>query len=328
MGSAHKVNKALHKLAQHAKALHKPHAKALHKAKKLHKRLGRAAPRKHPKLHALLKGALHVKKKHKRGLHKRGLHVKKKIKRARSRRHLIRRVVRTTTRRVMIKPKRKLLIGRPHFHVHKKKVKVLAFKVKKEKLTNCKTIKKRYRRRLARLQHRERAAKLHARKARAVLVHSAERAHKATHRMILHRKRKALKQDRKARKGLGKQFKKAQAWRLKFKTAKKLHRVFKRKAIKFKKKIRKIVAMHPTGKVHHGGALERLMKKEKAAKHHAHKCKKVAKKATKHEVKATKRLNVFKEKGHKALHKIAHPTHMPRAIAAPVVHKQRLYHRV
>merc|ERR1711959_451117 len=47
--SAHKVNKALHKLAQHAKALHKP--------QKLHKRLGRAAPRKHPKLHALLKGA-------------------------------------------------------------------------------------------------------------------------------------------------------------------------------------------------------------------------------------------------------------------------------
>jgi len=344
--SAHKVNKALHKLAQHAKALHKP----LRAAKKLPKRLGRAAPRKHPKLHALLKGALHVKKKHKRGLHKRGLHVKKKIKRALSRRHLIRRVVRTTTRRVMIKPKRKLLIGRPHFHVHKKKVKVLAFKVKKEKimrkvykkrvshldkkersverkmkLTNCKTIKKRYRRRLARLQQRERAAKLHARKARAVLVHSAERAHKATHRMILHRKRKALKQDRKARKGLGKQFKKAQSWRLKFKSAKKLHKVFKRKAIKFKKKIRKIVAMHPTRPVKHGSALERLMKKEKAAKHHAHKCKKVAKKATKHEVKATKKLNVFKEKGHKALHKIAHPTHMPRAM---VVHKQRLYHRV
>merc|ERR1712188_279809 len=191
--------------------------------------------------------------------------------------------------------------------VYKKRVSHLDKKERsverKMKLTNCKTIKKRYRRRLARLQHRERAAKLHARKARAVLVHSAERAHKATHRMILHRKRKALKQDRKARKGLGKQFKKAQAWRLRFKTAKKLHRVFKRKAI-------------------------RLMKKEKSAKHHAHKCKKVAKKATKHEVKATKRLNVFKEKGHKALHKIAHPTHMPRAIAAPVVHKQRLYHRV
>merc|ERR1712046_210668 len=57
---------------------------------------------------------------------------------------------------------------------------------------------------------------------------------------------------------------------------------------------------HGKVRARHGSKLERLIKRERVAKHHAHKAKRIEKKATKHEVKCTKKLHVFQEKGTKA----------------------------
>merc|ERR1712046_545388 len=66
---------------------------------------------------------------------------------------------------------------------------------------------------------------------------------------------------------------------------------------------------HGKVRARHGSKLERLIKRERVAKHHAHKAKRVVKKATKHENKSTKKLHVFQEKGTKAALKARRETH-------------------
>merc|ERR1712100_543000 len=215
--------------------------------------------------------------------------------------------------------------------VFKHKVKRLARKEhhieRRFKHTRCKA-KKRYKKGLVKLQKRERSAKHHVHITRVVLVRSNEREAKARRKMhhywhiakrakivkkqaamkekcnkkkrFLHRKRRALKWDKKTH-HLQHIFK---AWDHQKKKYLQLRKVEKEKAKKLNRKKhaeeRAMKRSHGKVRARHGSKLERLIKRERVAKHHAHKAKRVVKKATKHENKCTKKLHVFQEKGTKA----------------------------
>lgn len=126
---------------------------------------------------------------------------------------------------------------------------------------------------------------------------------------FLHRKRRALKWDKKTH-HLQHIFK---AWDHQKKKYLQLRKVEKEKAKKLNRKKhaeeRAMKRTHGKVRARHGSKLERLIKRERVAKHHAHKAKRVVKKATKHENKCTKKLHVFQEKGTKAALKARRAAH-------------------
>jgi len=225
------------------------------------------------------------------------------------------------------------------------------------KHADCAKARGRYERSLKSLMRREKAAKRHAKKTNAVMVRSHEKAAKATRRWhsFMLKDKKAKKRNLKAlgkearnkrnkiRHGVHKaekkklkaqhQKKKAKLWHIKFKKFTALHRTLKRTANRLARaqqamEKRMKHAKTTTSMNRHKSALERLMKRERAAKHKAKAAKKVAKKATKHEVKATKKLHAFNEKSRKAASKARSAARSFKKIAAPINHRPKLLKRL